>query len=252
MKAGVGVALGLALLGAASPPLSAGGFEGDLLPRLSGSTIVLDGLSDHDGSTASNLGVFQYTLGELSGGFTEDPGFQPQEGNGLPGGSFLGFNVVGPLRYWDGTGTANLATAPADRSFVLYLGPASVRITGATAAATRFVVVQLTDTGAGHRHLNAQVLGLPSAMGSYTDGQGGMFDPPPDGIYAFPIQVTDAASNTTLSPNFVSGITWLVYNQNLSDAQLSAAADTLVAPEPATAAVAGIAGMILLVRRRRP
>ncbi len=234
---------------------SAGAFDGDLVPRLSGTEMVTDGISDEDGSMATNIRTFEYTLGELSPGYTEDPGFQPQEGSGLPGGSVVGFNTVGPLLYWNGVGrfavdfepVTNVGSVGAE----LYLGPFNTFVGGSSAAKDGFVIQVLTSAGAGHRHLNAQLLGMRDVNGGYTDSLGATYDAPADGIYALAIEVTDSLSQTTDPATYVSGADYLVYNQNESDATLTAGADTLsatIVPEPGTL---GILAFGLLMSRRR-
>jgi hypothetical protein len=247
---------GLAVLAfAATAHLSAkAGFDGDLVPRLSGSQIVTDGISDEDGSTATNLRTYQYTLGELSPGYTEDPGFQPQTTSGLPGGSFLGFNTVGALLYWNGVGVPNFVPVTSGAQLEFYLGPSTHYVGGSSGAADGFVIQELTASGSGHRHLNAQLLGVPSSTGSYIDSLGITYDAPLDGIYAVAIETTDSVAEITDPADLSSAPDYLVYDQNLSDATLSAGADALNAtlvPEPGSLMVVGIGSALLICRGRR-
>jgi hypothetical protein len=241
-----------ALIGIITIPAAAA-FEGDLVPRLADGRIVNDGISDEDGSTSPNVNVFQYSLGELSPGFTQDPGLQPQTGGGLPGGSYLGFNVAGPLLYWDGNNTPAFSPAPS-AALELSLGTLRVAVSGATASQNGFVVQQLTAQGAGHRHLNAQLVGTASPIGTYRDSTGATYLAPADGVYAFPIIVTDSFTQTTSPATYSSASTWVVYGQNVSNAVLTEGANALppaATPEPSTLLVLALGTFTLLGVRRR-
>ncbi|HUO08109.1 MAG TPA: hypothetical protein VM008_07415 [Phycisphaerae bacterium] len=237
---GLGVLSTTALFAASSPARA--GFPGDLVPRLVGNTILTDGLSDIDGSTATDVSVFQWTLGALAPGYTMDPGFQPLSPNNgtnlpasnLPGDSYIGFNVTTSLMYWNGTGTPAFSPVTDATQLELYLGGAHLYITGTTGATDGFVIQKLTSAGSGHRHLNAQFLGAPNPNGAYLDNLGNAYDAPTDGIYALGITVTDAASLTTDPNNYHSLTKWLVYNNNRSASALSAGAAILGLPGDAT------------------
>ncbi|HUO08108.1 MAG TPA: PEP-CTERM sorting domain-containing protein [Phycisphaerae bacterium] len=231
------------------------GFEGDFAPTLSGNSIRTDAVSDLDGSTASNVQIFQYDLegDPTTPGFTEDPGFRPEPGSGLPANSYLGFNVVTSLLYWNGTGTPSFAPVTDASHLELYVGTQShVFITGNTGPQNGFVIAQLSSLGSAHQHLSSQILGAPMAGGTYLDALGNTYGAPDVGVYAVGIDVVDSTNNTTNPFDFDSGTRWLVYAENVDDDTLTAGADSFAAPapEPASLSLLGLGGLALLSRRR--
>lgn len=161
--------------------------------------------------------------------FTDDPGFEGDPGVFAPG-STIGFNIMGSLGLWNGNGFDNLNPA-SEETLAVSFGPAS----------------STTDTGfvSGFDFVQDASTGFDVHLDFTLNGAGG-FDPA-DGIYLLAMQLT---SNTyEASETF-----WIVFDNNIGDAELDLAAEWVEAnlvPAPGALALLGLAGLAGAHRRRQ-
>src|SRR5882757_6218425 len=91
----------VAMLAGASTPVLA---DFDVSPGAASGHIVTNAFEDATSTFVSNVRVFHYGLGEDSPFFTQDPGFHPVAGSGLPTGTAITVSIGSPLKYWNGSG----------------------------------------------------------------------------------------------------------------------------------------------------
>lgn len=179
--------------------------------------------------------------------FIGDPGFNAQSGD-LPGSTAIRFRalpIAGSqyLAFWDGTGPVAFSDPIAGENLRLQYGSQSITLdadsldgwTGTTTYIPNptvtsdggFTLQTTTSAGTMHRHLGSLLAG------------GGT---PTDGIYLIQLQL--------YSSSLQSDPFWVVYNNGLDEEVHDQAIASLV-PEPASLAVAVVAGLGLLRRVRR-
>ncbi|GMU82979.1 MAG: hypothetical protein AMXMBFR47_28500 [Planctomycetota bacterium] len=107
------------------------------------------GLETRDSSTGMPSRVFESELGELSiPGWTDEPGYTS---SALAPDERIGFNIVGPLLYWDGGGY--VAPPNGERLEVSLSGTTVAAARGDTVFEPGVVFAIATESGAIHSHL---------------------------------------------------------------------------------------------------
>jgi len=228
----------------------------DITPRVVNNRLQTDATDDGTGVATSNVRVFGYDFQEEIDDpyFIADPGFNTPAG-GLPPASQLFFSIPGAsasgltrsLSYWNGSGPVSFGPVPSSEALRLELGSQSLTITGTTTAPQAgFALGTAAAGGSFHRHLGSALLG---ADGNATAGDGVV---PANGIYVIPMALSSSEAGVQGSPTI-----WVVYNNGLSEAVHDVAIDHIeanVVPEPASAGLLMLGGLLTLVRRprRRP
>ena len=218
----------------------------DIRPYVAGGQIITGGHDDGTGEDIDASRAFAYAFGEDPADpyFTQDPGFNAEANSGLPGGSQLMFNILGPLTYWTGSGLPSFGGVPSNESLTFSFGAQSRNITGTSAAQSGFNLQTVNADGSSHRHLNAFLNG---ADGNAVAGDGVVAA---DGVYAVLLELASSSPAIKSSDPF-----YVVYGNGVDDAAVDAAASSLSAtlvPEPTTLAALAGAGILALARRRRP
>ena len=105
----------------------------DVSPRLNTTlgNITTYGYADRTNSlTPNELRINSYFFGDYGDPYyDQDPGFRAlpaQSGkipSGLPDGSWLSFDVMSDLQYWNGTGTVTFGNVPAGETIQMYVPP---------------------------------------------------------------------------------------------------------------------------------
>jgi len=191
---------------------------------------VVVGIGDHDAQAISGFGerVFLADM-SLSGPnwFADEPGIFIEEAS-LPDNTQVGFNIVGSLQYWDGTGPVSFAQA-AD-TMTLQFGPESRTSSTDGSDVAGFDLTYDAD----------QVGGFDEHYDYLIDGSAG------NGIYLLTntFTLSGAADSVTIFTLFNAGLT-----EELHDAAGEYAENVLV-PAPASAALLGL-GALGAARRRR-
>ena len=246
--------LTLAMILAFTSAVAARAQHADVVPYAVGGKILTGSHSDVTLEDHLEVRVFGYDFGEDPGDpyFIGDPGFNnggfaigvfPNDGL-LPAGFNLSFDVVTNLQYWDGAGSVNFSSAPADVTLGLERGSNTLLVSGDGQSGT----APSMSTGVSGR-LHAHV----SSLLNYTDGINPADPNAPDGIYMLGLTLKLPGSGLE-----DSDILYFVYNNGLDeevhDLAMDWVYDTLVVPEPSSVLLAGSAlGAIVLVgwRKRR-
>lgn len=220
----------------------------DISPYFLNNQLLTGGLSHGGQALPPSIQVYGYEFGEdpFDPYNPSDPGVNQAAGTGdLPPGGSLRWNVLTGLRYWDGNGPALLTDPPAQTQIVLMLGTTQRVLTGASGPQTGGLVQTILQDGSVHRHFVTSLLASPGA--SNVPGDPGFLQPP-QGIYAFGLELTLGYQNQT----YVSPPLWVVFNNGLSEDAHDQMMDYIgntVLPEPATLSLLGLIGLAL--RRRR-
>ncbi|WP_428938791.1 hypothetical protein [Fontivita pretiosa] len=215
----------------------------DIRPRVEDGRIVTDGFDDALGSTEPHLRVFGYDFAENPDDpfFAQDPGFNSPAGSGLPVGSQLRFDILGPLQYWSGVGAVSFASVSGGQTLELNFGTATRTITGSSTFQSGFAIQTVGAGGTVHRHLNSFLNGpdgnsVPAGSGSWGAGDG---VEAAAGAYLFSIELQIDPDNGIVSSEPI----YIVFNHGLSETAHAAAIEwvqNVLVPEPATV------GMLLL------
>lgn len=152
--------------------------------------------------------VFDGELGELGiPGFTDDPGYNS---GSLAGNSLLGYNVVGPLYFWDGA--AFVAPPEDERLDILLSGTLLSTVTGSSGFQNGPYFTQASSSGGIHRHIQYWVRHPDFDISDPFD------NPISPGAYALMLELTSSAHDN--SDPFV-----IVFNNGLSPAEFEEAED---------------------------
>lgn len=217
----------------------------DLSPHLVGGALQVGGL-DHDGNAVPPpVSVFGYEFGEepLDPFNPSDPGVNQLAGVGdLPPGAALRYNILGSLIYWDGASEANWGLPPGATYLDLAMGTTTRTLTGTSGPQTGSLIQSVAANGSVHKHFVSSLFASPGS--SNVPGDVG-FVAPPDGIYAFQVELT---LTPTGGATLTSDPVWIVFNNGLTEEQHEQAMHSLV-PEPTMLSLLGLPA--LLMRRRR-
>ena len=186
----------------------------------------------------------------LSPTLTTDPGFHALSTDsgytpsGLPDGSWLSFNVLNDLQYWNGS---SFTAVPANESLALQLGPSSVTVGTGTGAQSGFLIGKV-----GPPSQSSQ--GLHVHLSSTITGPGGTN--PTDGIYMFEMNLK-LFSSDQVTPYPGVGISepfWVIYDHDLDNPNDpiddAVAYQNSVVPEPSSLILAGFGAVMLLATKR--
>jgi hypothetical protein len=216
----------------------------DVSPGAAGGHITTNAFEDATETFVNNVRVFHYAFDDPDNPFfTQDPGFHPLSGSGLPTGTTITASVNSPLTYWNGTGPVSFAGLPNGETLKLQKGTPSLTV-GSTIPAGTLTIATTDASGEFDEHLESTLIGGGAAN-------------PTDGIY-----LTSLILNGSTPGAGDSEPMFLVYNNGLDD-QAEIAAVTAVrdafapgsnlagVPEPGSVALLGAVGLCLLARRRR-
>jgi len=166
--------------------------------------------------------------------FTDDPGFVAEDGD-LIAGDLIDYNIFGPLEYHDGTG---FAPVTAGVSIIIDENPSGSLVvddltTGPISGSG--VIGEVDDEGGLHSHID------------FTLTNDSNDDAPPFGAYGLLMELTTDRNGIGNSDPF-----YLVFNFGLDEEVFEGAVGDFASqiPEPATIVVAGLGGLVLLIRRR--
>jgi hypothetical protein len=231
------------------------GQHADIKPDVENGQVVTGAWVDATSELTPNVRVFGYDFQEdlLDPYFISDPGFNTAGPSGLPAGSTLGFNALdgaafglpGNLTYWNGMESVVFSTVPNLETLRLNLGAQNRTIGSATGEIAGFPIGSVAAGGSLHRHVSSFLQG---ADGNSTPGDG---NEPAAGIYLIPLELTSSDAGIADSqPLFV------VYNNGLTEEVHDLAiewveSNLLPIPEPATAALCGMAFLVLAAVCRR-
>ena len=211
---------------------------------------------DFEGTAISTLNTRVYEAEFDEFGTTDEPGFNAVPQSGLPAGSTalpantpVTFNAVGidlgtsqsNLLHWNGTGVVDFAPVTGDTNLVIRkpqgLSFASITLDGSDADVAGFEIDTTNGSGFLHRHIDFII----------NDGDF-LPDLVDDGFYLFALELSVGAGLVSEPTYFVHGFG--NHTEEAHEAAVAFVESTLV-PEPASAAVFGLAGLALLRRRRQ-
>jgi hypothetical protein len=175
----------------------------DVSPRLvslaSGQALATYGYDDAGDSSSGNPiyltpnpnRVFAYFFGDFGDPyFDEDPGIHAlattsgYTSSNLPTGSWLSFDVLSDLQYWNGTNNVSFGSVPAGETLQLYppSQPPGVTVGTGTGFQAGFPIQNVDANGGMHKHL-------------WTELVAGTNSTPADGIYMFEMRLKLLQSN---------------------------------------------------------
>ncbi|HZZ28286.1 MAG TPA: hypothetical protein VFE46_09825 [Pirellulales bacterium] len=231
----------------------------DVSPRVEGGAIVTYGYDDEappaDALTPIPPRVFEFDMDDPGPNITSDPGFHALAvgsgftPSGLPNGSWLSFDVLSNLQYWNGS---SFVAADPGNTLFLQLGGSFVSVTSATGTQPGFLIGQVGGTftppdtfSAGdeglHVHLQSSIVFGPMDTGL----------PNPAGIYMFEMDLKLLNSDGVTPYAGISNSLpfWVIYDPDLADpndpVDAAVAYQTAAVPEPSGCMLAGFAGLML-------
>jgi hypothetical protein len=242
----------------------------DVSPRVEGGAIVTYGYDDaapmDQALTPTPPRVFEFDMNAPGPNITTDPGFHALAvgsgftPSGLPNGSWLSFDVLSNLQYWNGS---TFVAANSGNTLYLQLGSSYVSVTGTTGTQSGFLIGQVGGTfsppdtySAGdeglHVHLQSSIVYGPMAT-----------EPSPDGIYMVEMDLRLLSSDqVTPYPGISNSLPfWVIYDPlaNYDDpndpVDAAVAYQNSLVPEPSGCVLAGLGGLVLAgvcLRRRFP
>ncbi len=174
--------------------------------------------------------------------FTDDPGFASEvdEGLGINPGDIIDYNILGPLKYHNGTAFATVPTGASIRIDDNPTGSLTVDALTTGPVSGPGVIGDADGDGDVHSHIDFTL-------------QPGEFDTsnnPPAGAYSLLMELTTDADGIANSDPF-----YIVFNFGLAEGENgpfeTAVGDfAALIPEPTSLAIAGLGGLLLLSRRR--
>jgi|GEM_PF-2056067 len=192
---------------------------------------VQTAVGDHTGQVLLNFGERVFAadmLGSVATGWeAEEPGIFIPEAS-LPDNTQVGFNILGNLLYWDGTGPVSAVGASA--AMTLRFGPESRVTPGDASTVAGFGINYDADAIGGFDEHYDHLLGAGAA----------------EGIYFL-------QTSFTLTGFSDSDSVWTVFNAGLTELRHDEAieyAETVLVPAPGGAGVLALAGLIGARRRR--
>jgi hypothetical protein len=215
----------------------------DVSPGAAAGRVTTNAYEDATQTFVPDVRVFHYAFDDPGNPFfTQDPGFHPLAGSGLPTGTTLTASVNAPLTYWGGAGAVAFGALPQGETLRLQKGTPSLTV-GASAPAGALTISTVDASGEFDEHLESTLI-----------GSGG--DPTP-GLYLTSIVLHGSTAGAGDSLPL-----YLIYNNGLDDAAETAAvlavrdafapgSNLAGVPEPGGLAIGMLAGAGLLARRRR-
>ncbi len=216
----------------------------DVSPGATGGHITTNAFEDATSTFITNVRVFHYSFDDSDNPFfTQDPGFHPLSGSGLPTGTTITASLNAPLTYWNGAGAVNFAGLPNGETLKLQKGTPFLTV-GSTIPPGTLTISTVDASGEFDEHLESTLIGSGAAN-------------PTDGIYLTSLILHGSTPGAGDSqPMF------LVYNNGMDDqaeiAAVTAVRDAFAAgsnlagvPEPSSVALVSAIGLCLLAGRRR-
>jgi hypothetical protein len=235
----------------------------DVSPRWSGTSgdpIATYGYDDTlapaPAALSSNvIRVFEFDMNDPGPNTTTDPGFHALSTDsgytpsGLPDGSWLTFDVLSDLKYWNGS---SFVAVPANESLFFQLGSSFVTVGTGTGPypLAGFLIGKVgppAQTSEGlHVHLSTSIVGPGD-----TD--------PTNGIYMVEMDLRLLSSDqSTPYPGVSTSLPfWAIFDHDLNDpndpVDAAVAYQNSLVPEPSSCVLAGLGGLVLAGRylRRR-
>lgn len=223
-------------------PVLADGDAYDVSPEIVGGVIKVNAYFDDADFEVKNVRVFGYEFGEdpiLPPNKLADPGIHPLPGSGFAENSQIGILALSTLQYWNGVGSPSFAPAGTGTSMSYAFGSSSATVDGTTIPPSAVLVGPVDASGEFDDHLDTEItLAAPA------------------GIYYFGVRL-----NTTMSGMADSDSLFFVFAYDADDEALDDAKVFIrdnfapgsvlpVVPEPSAAALAGLAAVTLIRRRR--
>jgi hypothetical protein len=145
--------------------------------------------------------------------FVDDPGTFAEAGSGLPAGSFVGFNIMADLLYWNGLGTPQFGPVPQGETLKIRLGGQSRTAGTGTGFISGFNFAVVDSQGGIHVHLSFFLQGSDGNSAPAQDvpacGITGDGIQPTDGLYLLQLQFKSNAGITSSDP------VWIVFNNGV-------------------------------------
>ena len=207
----------------------------DISPFFQNGQLIVGGLAHTGERIAPPISVFGYDFGEdpYDPFNPSDPGVDQATGVGnLPPGGAVGYNILSSLLYWNGDGTVAFST-PGQAYINLTLG-ATTTLTGTSGPQAGSLIQVIGAGGVMHEHFTTSLYAAPGA-GNVPDMGDPTYIAPADGIYTFGMELTLTNGGTVHASNPF----WVVWNNNLSEAQggaaMNALANLVTRPHPGDA-----------------
>lgn len=221
----------------------------DIAPHLVGGELLIGGLA-HDGHAfAPPIGAFGYEFGEdpFDPYNAGDPGVNQAIGVGnLPVGAALGYNIMNDLLYWDGTDDPEFGAPPGETYITLLINTDFRTLDADSGPQAGAHIQSVSPAGTVHDHFITSLYNAPGHGNKPGIGDA-TYQQPPDGIYAFSLELTLNDSGTV----YTSAPFWIVMNNGLNEHEHHEAMEAI--PEPASLGLmaAGLALVSALRRRKR-
>lgn len=131
--------------------------------------------------------------------FTDDPGFTALTGSGFPAGSFVGWDAIDDLLYWDGLGDVNFGPVPNNEQIRVKLGAQNRFVGTGTGFLAGYFFAAAGGGGDYHVHMSFFLLGADgNAVPASSDG----IEATP-GIYLLTYQLRSNAGITSSDPLYI-------------------------------------------------
>jgi len=200
-------------------------------------------VDSHDGETHIHVHggpVFASELGLTSGSdtfaVTDAPGFD-SEADTFPADSRVGFDLLAPLKQWDGT---TFVTEPTYKMQLEFDDGIAEHSAQTGSGLVSGFDLPLTDGNGFHRHYNFSLRDGLDNVPTLPDGEG---------VYLLEMSMWSDNPSIEASDPF-----WIVFNFGETESTHGAAVEyveTTVVPEPTAVALLGVGALALAGRRRR-